>query len=186
MSNSRGSLTVIARRSWRSDEPTERDAPALGQEIGDHRDEATPFRERPDPVERVRRDRPDPARSTSGGRGERRQDGPHLIRSVAGRDHVDARPGDQHRAESVLVACGEEADRRGSRHGDLRLLVRHRAEPHRRRRVDDEPRRQVAVGDLLADVGLASCAPTRSSRSGARRRRAGTAATRRARCRDQG
>ena len=68
------------------------------------------------------------------------------------RDRVQVGPGDEDRAEAVLVACRQEADRRGGGQRDLRLLVVLGAEPHGRRRVDDEPRLEIAVGDQFADV----------------------------------
>ena len=51
------------------------------------------------------------------------------------------------------------------------------------RRVEHEPGRQHPLGDVHAHVRLAACGPSRSSRSGARRRRARTGAPGRARCR---
>jgi hypothetical protein len=64
------------------------------------------------------------------------------------------RPGDEGGADPVVVAHGEETHARGRGEGDLRLLQLGRAEAHRRRHVDDEPRFEVAVRDLIAHVRL--------------------------------
>ena len=68
---------------------------------------------------------------------------------------MDGGAGDENGAEAVLIARRQESDtgRRGG--GDLGLVVGGGAELHRRRHVDDEPSRQVAIGDLFANVGLA-------------------------------
>jgi hypothetical protein len=62
---------------------------------------------------------------------------------------------DEHRPESVLVARGQEADGGGSGERDLRLRRVLRSEVHRRGEVDDHPRLEVAIRDLVAHVQLA-------------------------------
>ena len=60
--------------------------------------------------------------------------------------------GDQHRAQSVLIACGQKADGRCSGQGDLRLGAVLGTEVHGGRYIDHHPCLEVAVRDLVAHV----------------------------------
>ena len=82
------------------------------------------------------------------------EDGAHLVAPEPGRHHLQLGPADEHGTEAVLVARREEPDGGGGDEPGLRLVGHRRAEAHRRRHVDDDPRLEVAVGDLVADVGL--------------------------------
>ena len=134
-------------------EPGERIDPALAGEVGDHGHEAATPADHGHPVDR----RGEVGATESlrrWGRGDGADDGAHLVAPEARGEHLEVRAGDEHRAEPVLVPRGEEPDRRRGREGDLRLVGARRPEAHRRRGVDDEPRLEVTIGDLLAHVRL--------------------------------
>ena len=152
-SRSRGSWIGIASRSWRSPRRASGVDPLGAGEVGDHGDEPAPLAEPGDAVDRAG-EVAAPEVLRHGRRGDRREDGAHLVGAGARRHHLEVRAGDEHGADAVLVAHREEPDARrgGERH--LGLLHRGRAEAHRRRDVDDQPGLEVAVGDLVAHVGL--------------------------------
>ncbi len=152
--SSRGSVTSSAMTAWRP---------------GD-------VRQRADPVARsaeVRDDHDDPAgaaRGTDQGQGLGRGGqtaalvgafighGPDQAEhpaSATGRRQDGLPPGAEgDDAEAIAASGGEPADDQRRALGDVRLAAVRRPEVHRRGVVEEEPRRQLTVRHVLADLGL--------------------------------
>ena len=154
MSNSRGSLTVMASRSWRIDS-----RPSAGLQSSARKSEITAMKprrlaERADPVER--------AGEVGAAHALRRRAARRASTGSArtwfeplrgGITWIDGPATSTAPSRFWLRAVRNPTHGRGG-HRRLRLVVGDRAELHRRRRVDDQPGGEVAVGDLLAHVGL--------------------------------
>ncbi len=122
--------------------------------VGDHADEATTLAQGTDAAEGLGKIAA--AEPFGVGRiGHRSEDGSNIVASESRWRDAQVGPRDQHRPESVLVARGQEADGGGSGKRDLRLRRVLRSEVHRRGEVDDHPRLEVAIRDLVAHVQLA-------------------------------
>ena len=135
-------------------EPRQRGLPVFASEVADHRDEPASVGDGADPVDRSGEIRVAETLGRWGG-AEQRQDRTNLVRARAWRHDVDRWTRDQHGAQTVLVAGREEPDARGRGRRDVRLVVGDGTELHGGRHVDHQPGGQVAVGDLLTNVGLA-------------------------------
>ena len=92
--------------------------------------------------------------------------------------------------EAIASSRGEAADDEGCALGDVRLAAVGRPEVHRRGVIEEEPGGQLAIRHVLADLRSRRSGPSRSSRSGGRRRPARTGGCgpvrRRSRGRDRG
>ena len=182
-----GSRISTAITSCRPGELEQRPAPVVRPaEVGDDDDERALARERVRPADRLaERGRADPfvrpeTTSVRSRSAESRPISPRRPwRTGAERG---LRVAERHDAEAVAAARRHVPDRDRDALRHVGLAPVGGAEVHRRRRVEDEPRHEDALGLLHADVRLARCARSRSSRSVARRRRGRTDGSARARC----
>jgi hypothetical protein len=83
-----------------------------------------------------------------------------VLAGAAGWDHELLPTRSEDGADAVPVAVGEEAGSGGGRQCQLAVLGARRPEVEPRRALDDQPRRQLALGDRLADVRLLERAVT--------------------------
>ena len=155
-SASSGSTSRTATTSWRcARSPSARRPSGRADEVGDDEDErAAPheLRGRRQEIGQLRDGR------TGGGGPEEQpvEDLEHVAAAAPRRDHGNRHAGAavvEERAHPVAVArqqAGQEGDEVG-RHRPLRRAPR--AEVHRRRQVEQEPRRDVAILVVLAHVG---------------------------------
>ena len=118
----------------------------------------------------------DAGRALLGRLGRERPEQPeHAVAAAGRRDDGLAAGAERDDAESVRAARHEAPDDQRGAFGHVGLAAIGGPEVHRCRGVEQQPRGELPVRHVLADLRAPGCAPSRSSRSGGRRRRPRTA-----------